>query len=258
MRRVWPRTPDVEMQRAFAAWSSGPAPTAHAAVCGAEDAQRKAIMKAHEAVYKQLREYLLWLFHNKCAYCEADYRSARVQVEHFRPKSRVTGEKDHPGYYWLMFDAHNLLPSCSLCNNKKRNRFPVSGRRAAAPDDDLTLEEPGLLNPYDDNDIDSHLEFVTDEEDEKLFGVAQKVGNSWKGHESIIGYGLNDDAKVRARQLEMKAFLREFKDAFEDTERRAKLWRSLQDGSRQFSAACEAKVSAWIESVYQERKKYRT
>jgi len=256
MRRVYLRSPDIAMQRAFDAWLSGSAPPARAAVCGATEAQRKAIMKTHEKVYKELREYLLWLFQDKCAYCEADYRSARVQVEHFRPKARVTGEKGHPGYYWLMFDPGNLLPSCSLCNNKKRNRFPVRGRRAVAPGDDLKLEDPELLNPYEDTDIDAHLAFVTDEEDEKLFGVAKEVGNSRKGYESIISYGLNDDAKVRARQMEMKAFLREFKDAFEDPERRAKLWRSLQEGSRQFSAACEAKVSAWIEAMVQEHKKF--
>jgi uncharacterized protein (TIGR02646 family) len=244
------------MQQMFDSWLNGPATIARAAVCSATDEQRKAVMKNNEAVYKQMREYLLWLFQDKCAYCEADYRSTRVQVEHFRPKSRVTGEKNHPGYYWLMFDPGNLLPSCSLCNSRKRNRFPVSGRRAVVPGDDLKLEEPDLLNPYEDTDIDSHIAFVTDETDEKLFGVAKEVGNSRKGHESIVSYGLNDDAKVRARQMEMKAFLREFKDAFEDAGRRAKLWKSLHDGSRQFSAACEAKVSAWIESLFQEQKKY--
>jgi hypothetical protein len=46
---------------------------------------------------------------------------------------------------------------------------------------------------------------------------------------------------VRARQLEMKAFLREFKDAFDDDERLDALWKSVQNGSRQLSAACEAR-----------------
>jgi hypothetical protein len=68
----------------------------------------------------------------------------------------------------------NGMENCSLCNNKKRNRFPVNGTRAVGPDDDLALEEPGLLNPYDDADINSHIEFVTDEKDEKLFGVPER------------------------------------------------------------------------------------
>ncbi len=252
MRRIHERGPDARLQQAFDAWLNGPAATATAAVCGAANAHRKVLMKTNEPVYKKLRDYLLWLFYEKCAYCETDFRSARVQIDHFRPKSGVTGQGQHPGYYWLMFAPSNLLPSCSLCNRNKSNCFPVRGKRAIAPGDDLAQELPELLNPYADDDIASHITFVTDESDPLLFGVAKEISNSRRGQQSIEGYGLNEDAKVRGRQMEMKAFMREFKDAFENPARRAELLTSLQEGRRPFSAACEAKVKAWLDSLSRE------
>ena len=256
MRTVHLRSADPALQAQFDAWKSGPAAAASTAVCGAADGKRKALMKAHEDVYQRLRDYLLWRFYNKCAYCETDHRSSRVQVEHFRPRAKVTGQKSHPGYYWLMFDPENLLPSCSLCNNKKRNKFPIRGKRASGPGDNLKAEEPELLDPYDENEnIESHIAFVTDGSDEKLFGTVKAVNDSRKGALSIECYGLNEDAKVRARQSEMKAFLREFKDAYDDAAKREQLWTSLYEGSRPFSAACEARVNAWLDELERERKK---
>lgn len=114
-------------------------------------------------------------FHGKCAYCEQRIKGDQPgDVEHFRPKKAITDEVDnpimisedgetrpHPGYYWLVYEWRNLLPSCSLCNRPstdyatgdkigKRNRFPVIGCHAIRPGQEA-VEKPLLLHPcYDD------------------------------------------------------------------------------------------------------------
>lgn len=118
------------------------------------------------------------LFHNKCAYCESDIID-NLDVEHFRPKGRVTGVDSHSGYWWLAHSWNNLLPSCKACNQKRRqhivtelmtvealtnlmatkaklsygkaNQFPVAGVRAFCGTDDLAAEEPELIDPTVDD-----------------------------------------------------------------------------------------------------------
>jgi len=104
-------------------------------------------------------------FHGKCAYCECyitDFQPG--DIEHFRPKRDVRDENDdpvmvkyvddnpvpHPGYYWLAFDWKNLLPSCSICNKEKKNRFPVIGPHAVVPEE-VKDEKPLLINPVTDD-----------------------------------------------------------------------------------------------------------
>ncbi|WOI95270.1 HNH endonuclease [Citrobacter koseri] len=64
------------------------------------------------------------LFHFKCAYCETFFSSSSpVDVEHYRPKSKVSEDAAHPGYWWLAMDWENLLPSCIDCNRKRRQHI---------------------------------------------------------------------------------------------------------------------------------------
>ncbi|WP_428031402.1 hypothetical protein [Ancylobacter sp.] len=65
------------------------------------------------------------LFHGKCAYCETFYaNSAPMDVEHYRPKGAVEGDKEHRGYWWIAMAWENLLPSCIDCNRKRRQITP--------------------------------------------------------------------------------------------------------------------------------------
>lgn len=118
------------------------------------------------AVYghENVRAALDLIYLSKCAFCETDTSAgATLQVEHYRPKAKVTGANTHPGYYWLGYQWSNLLLACSSCNNKKRNRFPVNANRAGNPpldaagnldanrcrvdSADLIAEVPQLVNP---------------------------------------------------------------------------------------------------------------
>lgn len=129
--------------------------------------------------FKEYKNYdvqhqLRALFHNKCAYCESDLGDD-LEVEHFRPKGRVTEDQTHIGYWWLAHTWTNLLPSCKPCNQKRRqhivteattveelttllakrakisygkaNHFPIAGVRAKSSVDSLTAEQPNLVDP---------------------------------------------------------------------------------------------------------------
>lgn len=87
-----------------------------------------------------------------CAYCgSALTRGDRGDVEHFRPKGKVSEDKAHGGYWWLAYALINYLVSCSKCNRHfKRERFPLrpAGVRIThATRADLDNEPRLLLNP---------------------------------------------------------------------------------------------------------------
>lgn len=148
-------------------------------------------------------------FSGKCAYCEsyiADFQHG--DMEHFRPKKAVTDENDapvavtapdgrrfeHPGYFWLAYDWHNLLPSCITCNQPdksgigKRNRFPLSSPLEYARDESETLRErPLLINPADpkDDDPEDHLGLDLDT------GLLTYKNNSKRAEMTVKIFGLN-------------------------------------------------------------------
>ncbi|MFE7318536.1 HNH endonuclease [Streptomyces sp. NPDC057555] len=114
-----------------------------------------------------VREPLLALIGRKCWYCETIIQRADVNVDHFRPKSEVHGEPGHRGYWWLAYDIANYRISCKHCNSggarfdgvpegrAKSTRFPLlAGPRAWKPRDDLSLEQPVLLDPARSGDAD--------------------------------------------------------------------------------------------------------
>ncbi|GLU50586.1 HNH endonuclease [Dyadobacter frigoris] len=107
--------------------------------------------KFKSAVYRNTTlEVLETLYNHKCAYCETDTSAgAPMQVEHYRPKAKVTEDTTHSGYYWIAYEWSNLILSCSKCNRKKSNYFPITGIRISAPIigvDGLPNDESKLIN----------------------------------------------------------------------------------------------------------------
>jgi uncharacterized protein (TIGR02646 family) len=167
--------------------------------------------KIKEALYKEAQNWIVSIFHGKCAYCEVrlDVSQHKGDLDHFRPKKRVTDQNGaivrirgtaHPGYYWLAYRWWNLLPSCISCNRPARgpdgvrrgkwDQFPIAGSYAMASSDDLKREKPLLLHPYDDRP-DEHLEF-----DIKTGMVFPKTS---RGQRTIETLGLNRDGLIEAR-----------------------------------------------------------
>jgi hypothetical protein len=169
-----------------------------------------------ERLYKEMRSFLMSRFHNKCAYCETSILRYTVDVEHYRPKARVTdanrrvvkvshmgNEYDHPGYFWEVYDWKNLLPSCEFCNRRryhdaqdatwgKETSFPVEQDRYAWPWDSNDQEKPLLIHPRFD-DPNEHLMFIrdTNRETGNLFCCVKD--KDVRGVTTIHVLGLNDE-----------------------------------------------------------------
>lgn len=155
----------------------------------------------------EVKKSLQTLFHGKCAYCETSILTTQIgDLEHYRPKGMVRESADHPGYWWLANDWDNLLVACSNCNRKskqvitksvssftgKMNHFPLrdESKRAFSPKDNLSDEEPVILNPCVDNPEDHFM--YTDQ------GVI--VSKTDRGKVSIMLLGLNRVPLVLARE----------------------------------------------------------
>jgi hypothetical protein len=150
------------------------------------------------AIWNELKLiFLQRVFQEKCAYCEGKYGAGHPwHVEHYRPKSEVTENRqliDHPGYFWLAYEWHNLLLACAHCNSweeatentegkshpSKSNEFRVRGNRIAGPGpdpknwlDELKQEQPLLINPYDEEiDPEDHFAF---QETGHIFGTTNE------------------------------------------------------------------------------------
>ncbi len=150
----------------------------------AKKAKGKKSYKVDDKLYKWPRHYLLDAFYDKCGYCETkiDAPDRLGDVDHFRPKGRVTNEdytavlvvgprgrrRRHPGYYWLVYDWRNFIPSCPACNRPGSDRdglksgkwdvFPVGSDFRAVEPDEEAREEPLLINPRDE-DPNDHFVF---------------------------------------------------------------------------------------------------
>jgi len=106
---------------------------------------------AHETV----KETLVTMQHGKCCFCEAKILHVSYgDIEHYRPKAGYQQDSSEslqkPGYYWLAYVWDNLLLSCTLCNQQyKKNLFPLlhPGKIALSHHDDITAEQPLLINP---------------------------------------------------------------------------------------------------------------
>jgi hypothetical protein len=197
-------------------------------------------------LWTELKSLIFVLSHGKCAYCEAFVRDvSKGDVEHYRPKAPVPGEDDHRGYFWLAYDESNYLPACPECNTSGKGRkFPVAGQRAVAPADDLSLEKPLLLNPFEPGfDPTAHLSYAV--------GRDPSAG-------SVRGLTLRGETSTKVYKLNRPDLIQRRKDAIENYERAicvqaaqgslSRLIADLKQGSREFSGLGRAVLQAWIKA----------
>jgi len=197
--------PDTVWFALAATWS------ARAVADGRTHAAQRAVYH-HDQVHAALER----LCDRKCAYCEAPApASTSWDVEHYRPKGRVSERADHPGYYWLTYVWENLLLSCELCNRRRRDRptweeitpgttsgkvdrFPLADEatRAMEPEHDLAGEARLLIDPTHD-DPEAHVTF-------DLGGYAVARADSPMGETSIDVYHLNRRRLRDARRTQIR------------------------------------------------------
>jgi uncharacterized protein (TIGR02646 family) len=177
-----------------------------------------------DSIYRdKTYEDLLALYNHKCAYCETDTTAgAPLQVEHFRPKSKVTGESNHNGYYWLAYEWSNLTLGCSACNSSKGTYFPIKGTRILEPIieidglpkeqlqkincQELLSERAILLNPELDK-VEDHFVF-------NLQG--EIIGLDERGLETIKKLKLNRPRLIFWRKKILDDLVNEIRDILED------------------------------------------
>ncbi|MDX1124791.1 hypothetical protein GOL24_10795 [Sinorhizobium medicae] len=118
--------------------------------------------------WKHLKNWLSNISHGKCWYCEAKAGRAPFDVDHFRPKLRITVDgvrlAGDFGYYWIAYEWWNFRLSCQRCNRPegdeggavygKANEFPLKdeGTRCNLPEASFSNEAPRLLDPCDELD----------------------------------------------------------------------------------------------------------
>lgn len=187
--------------------------------------QQKGRHKFSNTTYasKEVKRRLSEIYNNKCAFCESDTTAGAVlQVEHYRPKAKVSEEPTHQGYYWLGYEWTNLLYACSACNRAKWNSFPIEGTRVFNPpmnernlntakckasDTDLKAEKPLILNP-EESDFKPMLHLVISPD-----GEIHKISN--RGEATIEKCKLYRKNLTIARKKIIDQHLRFMMKAFE-------------------------------------------
>ncbi len=197
---------------------------------------RKKVFKFSVYSDRSVKDALIELFDDKCAYCESKVSHVYSgDVEHFRPKGKIAEAPiQKPGYYWLAADWDNLLFSCRNCNQKlkhfiygstsritmgKMDQFPLdvetSRVRVHNNPDGITNEEPHrlLINPCIENP-EEHFEYDIKHaiiKPKKINGVESKMAKH-----SIDVYVLQRVPLVLARErllIEVLAQVQRVKEA---------------------------------------------
>lgn len=123
----------------------------------ANDAERHAIIDRNDALWGELKAWLLGLSHGKCWFSEARDIYSHFDVEHFRPKKSAKNldGTERGGYWWLAFDYLNYRICGNVGNRKKGTFFPLAAHSSigtaenrALVDDELCL----LLDPANEDD----------------------------------------------------------------------------------------------------------
>ncbi len=152
------------------------------------------------------------LYEWKCAFCES--KRFKPQVEHFRPKKKVTGDAGNLlGYYWLCYEWTNLLPTCKDCNETKLNAFPIGiiSNRVYSPtflmNQQINYEEHDYQNSplINEEPLLIHPEYINPENcfsfNDK--GVISGVDKKGQGETTRIKLGLDSKDLNYFRQKEI-------------------------------------------------------
>ncbi len=257
--------------------------TALEAVRRADDGRRAVLINSHSTIWRDLKNDLADLSDGKCWCCESrDIRSDNA-VDHFRPKNAVKECKGHPGYWWLAFAWTNYRYTCTFCNSRrvdevggteggKSHHFPLLNEknRADSPNDDLTREEPVLLDPTDPGDP-GLLWFNKDGAAAPVFNEGQDEISYARARESIHCYHLNHRLLAAARKkiaIKIRRLIRKADNIDPaDGEKRSILKEIMKDAIRlikrnsPFSAAARAYLSTyraepWVDRILSDRTLY--
>lgn len=171
---------------------------------------------------KEIKDTLEGMFHDKCAYCEANITHvAYSHIEHYRPKDR---------YPLKAIEWNNLLLACGICNGPehKGTHFPTPKNNGPIIDP----TEKGI-------DLSLHFEFHYDEK----AGIAIVNHLSNRGEVTKNLLGLNRKKLVRHRSAHVKKLVAIARMAKTDAEAHTILLEAITD---------ESEYSAFAKMVFLE------
>jgi hypothetical protein len=197
----------------------------NAAISQVPEDARRAFMDAHDAECSAVRGGLWAIGNMKCWYSEASLQEPEGQVEHYRPKRRLTGAA-HGGYWWRAFDWRNFRLAHPTVNRRKTDY--LSGKRVGKGSyfplrDEATRannlaeevrEEPVLLDPV--VPADTRL-ICFSEESGAPRPTYTKERNEWlhrRAEESIEYYHL-DEGSWNAKRADLMAEVRKLCEQLE-------------------------------------------
>ena len=117
-------------------------------------AERNVIIDTNEALWSELKDFLLELSQEKCWYSESKDTYNHLHIDHFRPKKIAIGldKKDHGGYWWLSFNWLNYRACGGAGNVRKKDKFAVRNNKANTPTCNLEDENVYFLDPTEEED----------------------------------------------------------------------------------------------------------
>ena len=175
-------------------------------------AERRKLMNGPLAdIWKDLRDALADLSHDKCWYCETPIVRDDLVVDHYRPKGAIYEDRTHGGYWWLAVTPRNFRLSCKFCNEIRVDRrtgsrggkathFPLldGGIRATVTDRDTSRELPVILDPIEADDVD-FLMYSEDSRAYPKYDEAVDVIAHERAGRTIVILNLNHGRLLKAR-----------------------------------------------------------
>ena len=173
-------------------------------------------------VWREFTDYFSRQQCVRCGYCDVVTSTCPGDLDHFRPKAKVSElsddrerwgheidgtarvkrhrpNKESPsGYWWLAYDWNNYVYACERCNRQwKCTLFPVleGDARQWPPQQEGPEETPLLLHCYGTENPSKHLLFDDDD-----LGSVKAVEGSRHGWETIKTCGL-DRQTLRTKRL---------------------------------------------------------
>ena len=186
---------------------------------------RKSFIDKHEAECSAVRTALWTISCAKCWYSEASLQEPEGQVEHYRPKKRLSGA-GHNGYWWRAFDWENLRVAHPTVNRRKTDYltgkrvgkgsyFPLrdEARRAQNRAEEAN-EEPVLLDPV----VPADTRLICFSEDSGAprprYSKDQDEWSHRRAEESIDYYHL-DEGTWNAKRADLMAAVRKLCEQLE-------------------------------------------
>ncbi|MCJ2109027.1 hypothetical protein MKK70_27400 [Methylobacterium sp. E-041] len=175
---------------------------------------RSEFIKGNGQIWSGVKAAMAQLSHQKCWYSEKRIAVTELEVDHFRPKNRVSGSAlPHKGYWWLAFEWRNFRLAYSLINKRrtdsreqnvqgKGSLFPLIDEATRVPDTAAAPtdgERPTLIDPCLSADV-QLLDYAV--EDGKLverFTSHQHQLKNCRAKKSIELFHLNEGTLIRDR-----------------------------------------------------------